>query len=122
MGFSAKRDCTRMSSIINIKQGTLRFRRIGTEKFYGLYELERIEVYKKYKRKGYGEKLFKTMISDINAFSETINMPFRKLFCTTHASNKAAHRFYEKMGMKMEAVLPDHYYKGEPELIYSLYP
>ncbi len=36
----------------------------------------------------------------------------RELFCTTHASNKIAHKFYEKRGMKIEAVLPNHYYEG----------
>lgn len=94
------------------KEGFIKFRRVGKYK-HGLFELERIEVNTKYLREGRGTILFEKMLRRIDGF--------RKLFCTTHASNKEAHEFYENMGMKMEAVLPNHYYDGESELVYSLY-
>lgn len=96
---------------IDIKQGFIKYKMIGDSK-HELFELKRIEIYPGYYRKGYATKLFKKMLNKI---------VFRKLFCTTHASNKVAHKFYEKMRMKMEAVLPNHYYKGESEIVYSLY-
>ena len=40
---------------------------------------------------------------------------------TTHENNFIARDFYEKMGMKLEAVLPNHYYEGKNELVYSTY-
>ncbi len=46
---------------------------------------------------------------------------YRKLFVTTHASNLKAKRFYEKMGMEFEVRLPNHYYKVEDEIIYSMF-
>ena len=98
--------------IIKVKQGFIKFRKIGKKK-HGLYELIRIEVYDKYKRQGVGKALFVMMLNKI--------VNYRKLFCTTHTSNKVAHKFYEKMGMKMEATLPNHYYEGEPEMVYALY-
>ena len=85
------------------------FRRIGKIK-HGLFELTSIEADKKYRGIGLGTRLFNDMIKKIK---------FRKLFVTTHASNIEARKFYEKMGMVFETSLPNHYYKGEDELIYS---
>ena len=97
---------------IKIKQGFIEFRRVGKRK-HALFELTRIEVYPQYLRQGYGSLLFVKMLDRIKSF--------RKLFCTTHASNKIAHEFYERHGMEIEAVLPNHYYDSEPELVYSMY-
>ena len=96
--------------IIKIKQGYVKYRSVNKSK-YRLFELERIFVSLEYRRKCYASKLFKRMESNIKGY--------RKLFLTTHASNKVAHKFYEKMGMKMEAILPDHYYDGVVEIVYS---
>lgn len=97
---------------IKVKQGYIQFRRIGKRK-HNLFELQRIEVYPKYRQQGIGKALFVMMLNKIG--------DYRKLFCTTHASNLIAHAFYEKMGMKKEAVIPTHYYDNEPELVYGLY-
>jgi len=86
------------------------FRRVGKPK-HKLYELTRIEVDKDHRNIGLGAYLFQELVSKIN---------FRKLYVTTHTSNKCARRFYKKMGMKHEATLPDHYYPGESELIYTI--
>jgi len=85
------------------------FRRVGKVK-HALYEVTRIEVKEEIMRDGIATKLFNDMLNMIK---------FRKLFVTTHASNTKARRFYEKMGMDFEARLPNHYYKGEDEIIYS---
>lgn len=87
------------------------YRRVGKLK-HGLYELTRIVVAEEHRRDGLATKLFNKMIKRIK---------FRKLFVTTHASNDSAIRFYKKMGMRFETTLPNHYYKGEDELIYSTY-
>lgn len=96
---------------IKVKQGFIRYRRIGKPK-HKLFELLRIEVLPKYRRQGIGKALFVMMETKID---------YRKLFCTTHASNKVAQRFYEKMGMKHEGTLPSHYYPNESEFIYAIY-
>ena len=96
---------------IKIKQGFIEFRRVG-KLHHALFELTRIEVYPQYFRQGYGSLLFVKMLERIK---------FRKLFCTTHVSNKVAHKFYERHGMEIEAVLPNHYYVNESELVYSMY-
>ena len=101
-----------LKMIIKIKQGFIKFKRIGKLK-HSLFELERIEVYPRYQKRGYGYKLFNMMLKRI--------ISYRKIFCTVHVSNKTAHKFYEAMGMKMEAVIPNHYYNNEPEIVYSLY-
>ena len=85
------------------------FRRIGKVK-HGLYELTRVEVDSKYRGIGLATSLFNSMLKKIK---------FRKLFVTTHASNINARNFYEKMGMDFEARLPNHYYDGEDEIVYS---
>ena len=36
-------------------------------------------------------------------------------------SNKNMKTFYEKIGLVKEAVLKDHFYKGEEEIIYSMF-
>lgn len=96
--------------IIKKKEGFIKFRRIG-KPHHKLFEIERIEVSEECQRRGCATKLFNMMIEKIK--------PYRKLFCTTHFSNKVAQKFYESMGMRAEAVLPNHYYRNEPEIVYS---
>ena len=100
--------------IIKSYKGFIEYKMIGKDK-HRLYELMRIEVLPKFRQKGNGERLFNILIKILE------KKKFRKLFCTTHPSNKIAHKFYEKMGMSPEAILPDHYYKGEPEIVYAMY-
>ena len=90
--------------------GFLTYERIGKPK-HRLFEVIHIVVSSKYRHEGIGTELFNRLLK---------KHKWRKIFLTTHASNKGAHKFYEKLGMKMEAVLPNHYYKGEPELVYSI--
>lgn len=102
--------------IITIKRNNeivayLSYKQIGKPK-HELYEITRVEVDKKYRHTGLATKMFNHMIASIK---------FRKLFVTTHESNIKARKFYDKMGMIFETSLPNHYYQGEDEVIYSLY-
>ena len=44
----------------------------------------------------------------------------RKVFVTTGEDNKPARNLYEKIGLRLVAVLPDLFAKGESELAYVL--
>jgi len=85
--------------------------RIGKPK-HGLMELKRIEVKKRYRRQGMATRLIKIALRKIK---------FRKLFLTTHISNKAALKLYNKCGFHIEAYLPGHYYEGETEILLSMF-
>ncbi len=87
------------------------FRRVGKPK-HKLFELTKIDVSKKYRRISLATRLFNNMIKKIKP---------RKLFVTTHASNKKARKFYRSVGMKLETTFHDHYYEGEDEMIYTRY-
>ena len=84
-----------------------------------LAELDRIAVLPEYRGKGIAHELFCKLIEHANEELKKHGKKLRKLFLMTHASNKNAHKFYEKLGMKHEATLKDHFYKGEDEQIYS---
>ena len=91
--------------------GYITWRMVGKPK-HKLIEMTRIEVDKKYQNQGVATDLFKRMLKRIQ---------FRKLFLTTHASNHKAHKFYEKMGLKYETTLKNHYYDGEDEYVFSIW-
>lgn len=91
--------------------GFITWQRIGKQK-HQLIEMTRIEVNELYRNEGIGTKLFQRMLKKIK---------FRKLFLTTHNDNFIAKGFYEKMGMRLEAVLPNHYYNGKTEFVYSMF-
>jgi len=91
--------------------GYISFRRVGKVKSE-LFEMTRIEVSKEHKHKGIATKLFKDMLEEIKP---------RKLFLTSHRSNTEARSFYLKMGMILEALLPNHYYDGVDELVFVLH-
>ena len=80
--------------------------------------MDRIAVVSDHRGKGIAKELFNRLVEDAN---KELNGKLRKLFLFTHASNKRAHKFYEKLGMKHEATLKDHFYKGEDEWVYSVF-
>jgi ribosomal protein S18 acetylase RimI-like enzyme len=88
---------------------------------HGLCELDRIAVLPDHRGKGIAKELFDGLVADAKEFYESKKSKLRKLILLTHASNSRAHAFYEKMGMKKEAVLPTHYYDNEDEWVYSRY-
>jgi ribosomal protein S18 acetylase RimI-like enzyme len=86
-----------------------------------LCELDRIAVLPGYRGQGLGKKLFDALVKDTKSYYKKHNSKLRKLYLLTHASNKGAHRFYEKLGMKHETTLKQHYYKNKDEFVYSMF-
>lgn len=88
---------------------------------HGLAELDRIAVLPDFRGKGIAKQLFSSLIDDCKKFYKENKSKFRKLMLLTHASNKRAHKFYKKMGLKHETTLKKHYYKDEDEWVYSIF-
>ena len=88
---------------------------------HGLTELDRIAVSVEYRGKGISRLLFNALIEEVGKFYASKGCRFRKLYLLTHESNKRAHSFYEKIGLRHETTLRDHYYDGEDERVYSLF-
>jgi len=86
-----------------------------------LAELHRIAVLSDFRGTGVSTKIFRFMVDDCHLFYTKKGHGLRKLFVLTHDSNQRAQRFYEKLGFKLEARLPNHYYNGEDELVYSMF-
>ena len=86
-----------------------------------LAELDRIAVLPEYMGKGVAQNLFKTLIKDSKTFYKKNNTNLRKLYLLTHADNKRAHKFYEKIGFKHETTLKQHYYKNRDEYVFSIF-
>lgn len=86
-----------------------------------LCELDRIAVLPEFRGKGIAKKLFNGLVSDAKAYYKKHNKKLRKLYLLTHADNKRAHKFYEKLGFKHETTLKEHYYKNKDEFVYSMF-
>lgn len=86
-----------------------------------LAELCRIVFLPEFRGKGFSENLFREMLLDINSFYLSKSLKVRKLFLLVHASNMRAQNFYKKIGFSHEATLKDHMYKGEDELVFSMF-
>ena len=68
-----------------------------------------------------GEELFSKIVQDADHTFKDNGSKLRKIFVFCHTSNKNMKTFYEKIGLVNEAVLKDHFYKGEEEIIYSMF-
>ena len=86
-----------------------------------LAELDRIVILPEARSKGLGKRLVDELIKDANEVYEKSKFKLRKLYILTHADNKEAHAFYEKVGFKHETTLKNHYYKGKDEFVYSMF-
>ena len=86
-----------------------------------LCELDRIAVMPECRGKGVAQKLFSALVKCAKAEYKRNKSKLRKLYLLTHASNKRAHKFYEKLGFKHETTLKNHYYKKEDEWVYSIF-
>ena len=86
-----------------------------------LAELDRIAVLPEYMGKGVAQNLFQELIKDAKSFYKKNNTKLRKLYLLTHADNKRAHKFYEKIGFKHETTLKQHYYKNRDEYVFSMF-
>jgi ribosomal protein S18 acetylase RimI-like enzyme len=86
-----------------------------------LAELDRIVVLPEARGKGVGRQLLEALKNDADREYKKHGFRLRKLYLLTHADNKKAHAFYEKMGFKREATLKQHYYKDKDEFVYSMF-
>lgn len=86
-----------------------------------LCELDRIAVLPEYRGKGIAKKLFSALVGDAKSYYRKHKQKLRKLYLLTHVDNERAHKFYEKLGLKHEATLKEHYYKNKDELVYSMF-
>lgn len=86
-----------------------------------LAEAGRVAILPEYKGKGIATALFQRIVQNADKFYKSHNTKLRKIYAYVHSSNKKAQEFYEKLGLIKEAVLKDHYYKGEDEFVYSMF-
>jgi len=86
---------------------------------HGLAELDRIALLPDYRGKGVSKQLFDALVKAAKKRYEKGNAKLRKLYILTHADNKIAQKFYEKMGLKHETTLKQHYYKDKDEFVFS---
>ena len=86
-----------------------------------LCELDRIAVLPQYRGKGVSKKLFNALVKDAKSHYKKNKSKLRKLYLLTHAENKRAQKFYEKLGFRHETTLKQHYYKDVDEYVYSIF-
>jgi len=84
-----------------------------------LCELDRIAVLPEARGKGVARELFDALIKEADTEYKKHGFKLRKLYILTHADNKRAQAFYEKMGCKHETTLKQHYYKDKDEFVFS---
>ncbi len=88
---------------------------------HGLAELDRICLLPESRGKGAGKRLVEAMIKDASEWYKAKGSRLRKLYLLTHADNKKAQSFYEKIGFKHETILKKHYYDDKDEIVYSMF-
>lgn len=86
-----------------------------------LTELDRIVLLPESRGKSIGKQLFEALKKDADNEYKKHGFKLRKLYLLTHADNKDAHTFYEKIGFKHETTLKQHYYKDKDEFVYSIF-
>lgn len=86
-----------------------------------LAECSRVAILPKYKGTGVATELFGKVVRDADRFYKTHSSKLRKIYAYVHSSNKKAQEFFSGLGLIREAVLKDHFYKGEDEFIYSMF-
>jgi ribosomal protein S18 acetylase RimI-like enzyme len=96
------------------------FWNVVEEKHHGLTEIRDVWIDENFRRKGFGEKLLRIAIEDMEQLFREGDYVFRKVMVTTGEDNEPAKRLYEKIGFEKVAVLSDLFAKGETELVYVL--
>ncbi|MBR9692016.1 GNAT family N-acetyltransferase [Candidatus Woesearchaeota archaeon] len=92
----------------------------GTPK-HQLVRIERICVLAGSKRGEVAEGLLRAATQDADKFFKKMKLKVRKMYTMIHSTNKKLQNFYKKMGFVEEAKLKDHYYKGQDEIILSMF-
>ena len=96
------------------------FWNVVEEKHHGLTEIRDLWIDENARRKGFGEKLLRAAIEDMERFFRSGGHVLRKVMVTTGEDNEPARKLYGKVGFRKVAVLPDLFAKGENELVYVL--
>jgi ribosomal protein S18 acetylase RimI-like enzyme len=86
-----------------------------------LAEIGRVAVLPEKKGTGAATDVFSRVVQEADKFYKSHKTKLRKVYVYVHSSNKKAQDFYAKSGLIKEAVLKDHYYKGEDEFVYSMF-
>jgi len=84
-----------------------------------LCELDRIAVLPEVRGKGVAKELFNALAKEADESYKKHGFRLRKLYLMTHADNKRAHSFYEKMGLTHETMLKSHFYHDKDEAVFS---
>jgi len=87
-----------------------------------LVELDRIAVLKEARHNGIATQLLEKLKEEAGKEFKKDGKTLRKIFLWSHDDNNGAHEFYKKLGFKQEAEAENHYYKGQTEYMYSMYP
>ena len=88
---------------------------------HGLCEMDRIAVLPEYRGRGIARSLFSALLNEAGEFYRERDFSLRKLYLLTHSSNTTAQELYRKLGFSQEATLPDHYYNGTDESVFSMF-
>jgi ribosomal protein S18 acetylase RimI-like enzyme len=96
------------------------FWNVVEEKHHGLTEIRDLWIDENYRRRGFGERLLRTVIQDMEQFFRKGGYALRKVLVTTGKNNEPAKKLYEKVSFENIAVLADLFAKGENELVYVL--
>jgi len=84
-------------------------------------KINRVALLQEKSGNGLTAELLGNIVQEIDKFYKSHNTKVRKIYVYVHSSNKKAQEFYEKSGLIKEAVLKDHFYKGEDEYVYSMF-
>lgn len=95
------------------------FWRIEGEKVSGTGWIEDMWVEKRFRRIGLGERLLRKAVADLEEHFSKDGIVLRKIFLTTHVTNKAARALYEKLGFVKCGEVDSMYQDGILTLVYG---
>jgi len=108
----AEKDGTLHGIVSWFMRGEPKHQLIRIERLCALAGPERDEV---------AEGLLKTAIQDADKFFKKLGLKLRKIYTLVRSTNNKLKNFYKEKGFIEEAVIKDHYYKGEDEFVLSMF-
>lgn len=89
---------------------------------HGVIELARIAVDPDILDPTYvKEMLFDVMVAEADYYYKKYGFKLRKIYSLIHEDNRVVKDFFIDKGMEQEAVLRDHYRRGQDELVFSMF-
>jgi len=117
-------ELNRFHCIVSVEDGKIigiaSWRSHGLPK-HQVAKINRVALLQEKSGKGLTTELLSRVVQEADKFYKSHKTKVRKIYVYVHSSNKIAQKFYEKSGLIKEAVLKDHYYKGEDEYVYSMF-